>query len=58
MTDNLKQRQAAGEEVERQMIEFLIQFDPARDMKVSDVKTIANYARGLAFNYFSAVEGK
>lgn len=53
MADDLKQRQEAGEQVERQMINFLMQFDPAGELKVSDIKVIANRARSLAFGLFS-----
>ena len=50
----LEQRQKAGQEVESQMIGFLLQFDPAADLSISDVKCIARYARQIAFEMFSA----
>jgi hypothetical protein len=53
---DLTARQLAGERVERAMLEFLMQFIPARELKVSDVQTIAAMARSKAFEAFSEVE--
>lgn len=58
MADDLKQRQEAGEEVERKMVDFLMQFDPAGELKVSDVKVIALHARSLAFGLFSDLKSR
>lgn len=51
--ETLKLRQQAGEKVERQMLEFLMQFSPAGELKLSDAKVIAFHARSLAFENFS-----
>lgn len=56
MADTLKQRQEAGQEVERQLLAFLLQFAPAHELKVGDVKQIAGHARRLAFDIFSESE--
>lgn len=58
MADDLKQRQQAGEEVERKMLDFLMQFDAARELKVGDVKMIAEQARLLAFGLFSDLNSR
>lgn len=58
MRDTLKQRQEAGAVLEHQMIAFLMQFDPARELKVCDVRLIASHARSLAFDCFSKVDGQ
>jgi len=50
---DLKRRQAAGVEVERKMIEFLMQWAPVRELKVGDVQQIATSARLYAFDAFS-----
>lgn len=53
MDDNdLKQKQEAGQTVEIKMLEFLLQFEPARELRVCDVKMIADHARQVAFNSF------
>lgn len=51
--DDLKRRQEAGALVEKRMIEFLIQFHPAGELKVDNVRAIAFEARRLAFDAFS-----
>jgi hypothetical protein len=48
----LKRRQQAGEEVERKMAQFLLQYDPARELKIADVHQIATSARIYAFESF------
>ena len=48
----LKRRQDAGRKLEEEMVTFLLQFDPARDLKISDAKQIAQYARNRAFDLF------
>lgn len=50
---DLKKKQDACEEVERKMIDFLLQFIPAGELKVCDVKQIAYEARALSFNAFA-----
>lgn len=52
----LKLRQEAGEVVERKMLEFLLQFYPAHELKVIDVLRIAGHARSAAFAAFSEIE--
>lgn len=54
MRKDLKSLQEAGATVERQMIEFLMQFDPAGQLTLSDAKAIAFHAHRLAFDHFSA----
>jgi hypothetical protein len=49
MNEKLKQRQEASANVEKRMVEFLIQFSPAQDLTVADVKTIALFARNISF---------
>jgi len=56
MADTLNARQEAGQEVEKQMLEFLLQFAPAHELKVGDVKVIAGHARRLAFDIFSELK--
>ena len=56
MTDILKKHQTASQEVERLMIDFLIQYAPAYELKVSDVLQIAAHARRLSFDLFYAIE--
>jgi hypothetical protein len=46
----LKRRQEIGDDVEHKMIEFLMQYGPARDLKISDAKEIARTARAYAFD--------
>ena len=50
---DLKRRQEAGEQVERKMMDILLQFTPAQVLKVCDVKFIAGAARACAFEAFS-----
>lgn len=50
--DDLKAKQAAGAVVEKAMLDFLMQFQPARELKICDAQTIANYARRVAFDNF------
>lgn len=52
----LRKRQEAGQAVEKQMVEFLMQFNPARELKVCDVQFIAGRARRLAFDLFSEAD--
>lgn len=52
----LKKKQEAGADVERKMIEFLIQFIPAGELKISDVLQIARAARALSFNAFADIQ--
>ena len=54
-TEKLKQRQEAGEAVEKAMIEFMIQFSPTMELKVVDIVQIASHARRIAFERFSEV---
>ncbi len=49
----LKYRQEAGEQVEKDMLAFLLQFVPAKELKIVDVQCIANYARNRAFALFT-----
>lgn len=52
---DLEKRQAAGIEVERKMLDFLMQYGPARELKVVDVQQIAYHARQYAFDSFADV---
>lgn len=58
MDTDLEKRQGAGVEVERRMIQFLMQYDPTRELKVCDVQQIALHARKVAFDEFSSAVGK
>ena len=58
MDETLKRRQEAGQSVERGMLDFLVQFTPAHEMKLGDVMLIAAHARRLAFNEFSEIENQ
>lgn len=49
----LEARQRAGQAIERDMIEFIMQFAPAEKLRVCDVQQIAAHARRLAFDHFS-----
>ena len=51
-SDSLKKRQHAAQRLEEEIVAFLLQFDPARDLKISDAKTIAGYARNRSFDLF------
>ena len=51
-TKQLKSFQEAGERAEARMLEFLLQFIPASELKVSDVKCIAQHARSITFDEF------
>jgi hypothetical protein len=56
MTDDLlKERKEAGQEVERRMTAFLMEFTPARELKICDVQQIAGFARRVAVDVFSEV---
>lgn len=50
MNDDLKLRQEAGKWVETKMLEFLLQYTPAEQLSVGDIKHIAAHARTLAFS--------
>lgn len=50
MNERLKQRQAASANVEKRLIEFLMQFQPAQELTIANVKTIALFARNIAFD--------
>lgn len=50
--DDLRRQQEAGTRVEKEMVEFLLQFSPAEQLRVCDIKQIASYARALAFDAF------
>jgi hypothetical protein len=52
--DNLVKRQEAAAQVERRMMEFLIQYHPARELRLADACTIAAEARHIAFDMFSS----
>jgi len=49
----LEARQRAGQEVERRMTEFMLQFAPCEKLLVGDVIQIAAHSRRLAFDLFS-----
>lgn len=53
--NDLKLRQDAGARVEEKMLQFLVQYDPARTLTIADAKVIAMAARSTAFDEFSAV---
>ena len=46
----LQRRQALAKTVHDKMLSALIGYDPVRDLRVSDVLFIAEYARTLAFD--------
>ena len=50
--EELKRCQKASEKVEAAMIERLLGFLPAQELKVSDVLYIARDARAIAFDKF------
>lgn len=52
----LKQRQEAGERVEKEMLEFMLQYTPAQELQVRNILDIAFRARGVAFDAFSEIE--
>jgi hypothetical protein len=54
MSESLKPRQQASGIVEKQMIVFLMQFTPTQALTVADVKIIAEQARNISFEAFSA----
>lgn len=56
MADKLKAMQEAGQQVEKDMVSFLLQYAPARELKVEDVLLIAGRARRLAFDQFAEVD--
>lgn len=59
MTDyqqRLKQRQDAGTRVEERMLQTLLSFDPAGDLKIRDAQFLARMARNLAFDEFEKIE--
>lgn len=49
----LKLRQEAGQRVELRMLKFLTNFSPADELKVSDIKSIAMFARTISFDEFT-----
>ncbi len=49
---DLKARQAASEQVEKKMLDFLTNFTPAEQLSVGDAKCIARFARNFAFDAF------
>ena len=58
MIDNLKERQKAAHEVETKMVEALLGFIPAQDLKVVDVLFIARHAGAIAFDAFDPARAK
>lgn len=54
MNDTLTDRQEAGKEVERRLIDFLLGYSPAQELKVCDVKQIAFAARQYSFDAYEA----
>ena len=53
----LKDRQAACARTEKRMLELLMHFVPAENLKVADVQYIAQSAGRLAFDEFSPKQG-
>lgn len=51
--NDLERRQTAGEKMESEVLDFLLDFNPCRKLTVGDVKTIAAVARRIAFDRFS-----
>ncbi|MDI6026761.1 hypothetical protein QBK99_11220 [Corticibacterium sp. UT-5YL-CI-8] len=49
--------QAAGTQVEKMMLEHLIDYPPCEKLLVGDVIQIARHARQLSFDLFSAIDG-
>jgi len=45
----LKDRQKAAEVASDKMLRMLLSFEPASNLKVADIKYIAEFARTLAF---------
>lgn len=48
--DLLKRKQNAAQKAHDRMLEALMGFAPTQDLRVSDVKFIADYARTIAFD--------
>lgn len=51
--DDLKERQAASARVEKLLLEFIVRYGPAEDLKIADAQCIARRARSIAFDEFS-----
>lgn len=45
-------KHAAAEALEDKLVGFLLQFEPAQELRICDVKTIARYAKQIAFSEF------
>lgn len=52
VNNDLKFRQEACNKIEQDMVQFLLQYNPASELKVSDIKMIAARARYVAFDAF------
>jgi hypothetical protein len=52
MDPTLISKQEAGAQVEKDMLDFLMQFEPASGLTIGDAKTIARSARSFAFAAF------
>lgn len=52
----IQSSQVAGQRVEEKMITFLMGYAPAQDLRLSDAKTIASFARNFAFNEFTRLD--
>lgn len=53
MDSELKFRQEASARVEKRMLEMLMGFSPADELKLSEARSIAMFARTIAFDEFS-----
>jgi len=51
-TEELKRRQAASQIVEKKVIDMLLGFTSAEDLKVRDIMFIARFARTVSFDAF------
>lgn len=53
MKDNLAQRQEVSNNIAERLLKVLIDFRPVSVVTVGDVKLIAEFARGIAFDEIS-----
>lgn len=49
---DLPSRQEAGEQVEKKLLLWLLNFEPAHSLKIEDAKAIAYAARNISFDEF------
>lgn len=51
--DDLKRRQLAGQQFESKLLLWLIDYGPAGELRINDIKQLSFAARQLAFDEFS-----